>query len=65
MALDYKWPIALLIIVIFLALWILGVWSIFLWKKSTGVKKIMYIIGGIITLLFALAMTIIFIISIF
>ncbi|MBU1975366.1 MAG: hypothetical protein KKG59_03095 [Nanoarchaeota archaeon] len=62
---GYKWPIALIIILIQIALYALGIWSVFLWKKTSGKKKLMYLIGGVIMLLFAVGMTTVFMIGIF
>ena len=78
MAFDKQWLIlpGLLIIIfilmalgpgvgvigLFITLFALGILSIILWKRH---KKIMYLIGGIILLVFALVMMIVFVTSTF
>lgn len=57
-----KWPIFVALTLLFVGLWALAVWSFFLWKRSSGMKRAMYLIGAVVMLLFALAWTIVLVI---
>jgi hypothetical protein len=61
MSLYNKWPIGVMLIGIYVTLITVSIWSLFLWKKSSGIKKAMYFIGGILSLLLTLMMTAVFI----
>lgn len=61
----FESPAGMVVLLVYLSLLALGIWSLILWKKTQTKRRLMYLIGAIILLLLFLVMTAVFLMSMF